>query len=182
MNHTEESTEQHPPPSTNQQTNQPSIQPTNHPTNSPDSISDFTYTVGIILGLSYPVLALSTGARSIYQLLFKSGVTDYLPPALSAVAAGCYLGATIGFAVRRKWAWRLSVGLLGFETLMTIVIGTLSFIIPDVIGRTVWRYYGIDYGFFPLFQPLLGLAWLFSPQILRAYGISLRRSAEGQEK
>lgn len=144
-----------------------------------DSMSDFIYTVGIILGLSYPVLALSTGARAIYQLIFKPGVTDFLPPALSAVAACCYLGATFGFTVRRKWAWWLSVGLLGFETCMTFIVGSLSFIIPDIIGRTVWRHFGVDYGFFPLFQPLLGLIWLFSPPILRAYGISLRQSKDG---
>jgi hypothetical protein len=144
-----------------------------------DSMSDFIYTVGIILGLSYPVLALSTSGRAIYQLIFKPGVTDFLPPALSAVAAGCYLGATFGFTVRRKWAWWLSVGLLGFETCMTFVVGILSFIIPEVIGRTVWRHFGVDYGFFPLFQPLLGLIWLFSPPILRIYGISLGRSEKG---
>jgi hypothetical protein len=141
----------------------------------PDSkISDFTYVAGIVLGLSYPVLALSTGARAIFQLLFKEGVSDYLPPALSAVAASCYLVATIGFTYRRKWAWQLSVGVLGFETLMTFLIGTLSFIYPEVIGRTVWRHFGVDYGFFPLFQPLVGLGWLLSPEILRSYGISTR--------
>jgi hypothetical protein len=137
-------------------------------------MSDLTYAFGIILGLSYPILALSTGARAIYQLFFKEGVTYYLPSLLSAVAAGCYLGATFGFVIRRKWAWRLSVGLLGFETLMTFTIGTLSILYPDLIGRTVWRYYGLDYGFFPLFQPLIGLVWLFSPGTLKAYGISLK--------
>jgi hypothetical protein len=137
-------------------------------------MSDFAYAAGIVLGLSYPILALSTGARSLYQLFFKAGVTYYLPSALSAVAAGCYLFATIGFTVRRKWAWRLSVGLLGFETLMTFIIGGLSFIYPDLIGRTVWRHFGVDYGFFPLFQPIIGLVWLFSPGTLQAYGISLR--------
>lgn len=147
-----------------------------------DSMSDFIYTIGIVLGLSYPVLALSTGARALYQLFLKTGVTYYLPPALSAVAAGCYLGATVGFAVRRKWAWRLSVGLLGFETLMTLIVGTLSFVSPDLIGRTVWRHFGIDYGFFPFFQPLLGLIWLFNPQVLRAYGISWRHSDDGDEE
>jgi len=136
-----------------------------------DTMSDFAYAAGIVLGLSYPILALSTGARAGYQLLFKAGVTDYLPPALSAIAATSYLFATIGFAVRRKWAWRLSVGLLGFETLLTFIVGTLSFIYPDVIGRTVWRYFGMDYGFFPLFQPLIGLVWLFSPGTLKAYGL-----------
>jgi hypothetical protein len=136
----------------------------------PDEMSDFAYAAGIILGLSYPILAFSTGGRAIYQLFLKAGVTAYLPPAMSAVAACCYLFATLGFAIRRKWAWQLSVGLLGVETLLTFVVGTLSFIYPDVIGRTVWRHFGADYGYFPLVQPLIGLIWLFSPSTLRAYG------------
>ena len=134
-------------------------------------LSDIAYTSGVILAISYPVLAISTGVRAIYQLFFKSGVTDFLPPALSAVAAICYFFAAIGFTYRRKWAWRLSVGLLGFEMLMVLVIGGFSFIYPDLIGRTVWGRFGADYGYFPLFQPLLGLIWLFSPPVLRAYRI-----------
>ncbi|MCL4297138.1 MAG: hypothetical protein KJ077_15470 [Anaerolineae bacterium] len=141
-------------------------------------LSDIAYAAGIILAISYPVLAISTGARAIFQLFFKADVIYYLPPALSAVAAGCYLGATIGFAVRRKWAWWVSVGLLGFETFLTFVVGTLSFIYPDLIGRTVWRHFGADYGYFPLFQPILGLIWLFSPPVLRAYGIARGKREE----
>lgn len=134
-------------------------------------MSGFIGAAGVILAISYPVLALSTGVRALYQLFFKADVTDYLPPALSAIAALAYLIATIGFTVRRRWAWRLSVGVLGVETLLTLLVGTLSFIYPDVIGRTVWRHFGADYGFFPLVQPLLGLAWLFHPKTLRVYGI-----------
>jgi hypothetical protein len=134
-------------------------------------LSDLAYAAGVILAISYPVLAISTGVRAIYQIFFKPDVTDYLPPALSAVAAICYLFAAIGFTYRRKWAWRLSVGLLGFEMLMVLVVGGLSFIYPELIGRTVWGRFGADYGYFPLFQPLLGLIWLFSPPVLRVYGI-----------
>ncbi len=134
-------------------------------------LSDVAYAAGIILAISYPVLALSTGARAIYQLLFKPDVTYYLPSILSAIAATCYLGAAIGFAVRRKWAWWVSVSLLGFETLLVLVVGSLSLIYPEVIGHTVWRHFGVDYGYFPLFQPILGLIWLFSLPVLRAYGI-----------
>lgn len=137
----------------------------------PDDMSDLAYAAGIILGLSYPILALSTGARSIYQLVFKEGITYFLPPAMSGVAAACYLAATLGFAVRQKWAWWLSVGTLGFETALTLIVGTLSYFYPELIGRTVWRHFGADYGYFPLFQPLLGLLWLFSPATMRAYGI-----------
>jgi hypothetical protein len=144
----------------------------------PDNMSDLAYAAGIILGLSYPILAFSTGGRAIYQLFLKEGVDYYLPPAMSALAASCYLFATLGFAIRRKWAWRLSVGLLGFETFLTFLVGTLSFIYPDLIGRTVWRHFGADYGYFPLVQPLLGLVWLFSPGTLRAYGFIGRQSGE----
>ena len=141
--------------------------------NKSDDMSDLAYTAGVIIGLSYPILAFSTGGRAIYQLLFKEGVTSYLPPVMSAVAATCYLFAAIGFAYRRRWAWWLSASLLALETLLVLLVGTLSFYYPDVIGRTVWRHFGADYGYFPLIQPLIGLFWLFSLSTLRAYKISL---------
>jgi hypothetical protein len=144
----------------------------NSDTNTPEpGLSGFIRASGVILGVSYPVLALSTGVRALYQLFLKEGVTDFLPPTLSAVAALCYLTATIGFAYRKKWAWQLSLGVLGFETLMTFIIGTLSFIYPAVIGHTVWRAFGADYGYFPLVQPILGIAWLLHPATLRGYGL-----------
>jgi len=136
-----------------------------------DTMSYIVSVAGTILGISYPVLAISTGVRAIFQLFFKAGVSDYLPSTLSAIAASCYLLATIGFFYRRAWAWRLSVGVLGFETFMTFIIGTLSFIYPEIIGGTVWRWYGIDYAFFPLIQPLLGLVWLFRSDTMKTYGI-----------
>ena len=134
-------------------------------------LSGFIRAAGVILAISYPVLAISTGFRAVYQLFFKEGVTNYLAPALTAVAALLYLVATVGFAVQQKWAWRLSVAALSLEMVLVLVVGTLSLIYPDVIGHTVWRYYGIDYGFFPLIQPLLGLLWLFHPKTREAYGI-----------
>ncbi len=134
-------------------------------------LSGFIRAAGVILAISYPVLALSTGVRALYQIFVKEDVVFLLPSYLSLIAAGCYLTATIGFVVRRRWAWYLSVGVLVFETAMTLLIGTLSFIIPDTIGSTVWRHFGADYGFFPFIQPLLGLAWLFHPDTRRAYGI-----------
>jgi hypothetical protein len=126
---------------------------------------------GYILAVSYPILALSTGTRALYQLFFKAGITNYIPVYLSAVAAVCYIIATIGFAYRRRWTWWLSVSALGFETLMALLIGVWSFVNPDLIGHTVWRHFGEDYGFFPLFQPLIGLVWLLWPLTMEAYGI-----------
>jgi hypothetical protein len=126
---------------------------------------------GYIIGVSYPVLALSTGVRALYQLLLKEGVTNYLGPTLSLVAAILYLIATIGFFRRTPRWWRISVTALSLETLLTLVVGTLSFILPEVIGGTVWRHFGQDYGFVPLIQPLIGLAWLWWMPTRQAYGI-----------
>jgi len=153
-------------------------------TSTPENgLSGFIRAAGTILAISYPVLALSTGFRAVYQLvLLSTGARTgpYLPSLLSAVAALCYLTATIGFTVRQKWAWRLSVGVLGFETAMTLIIGTLGFIYPEVIGHTVWRAYGADYGFFPLIQPILGLAWLMHPTTLQAYSLKQKLNTNVQ--
>ena len=142
---------------------------------SKSSSTEFVSVLGYILSVSYPLLALSTGVRALFQLLLKEGVVNYLAPTLSLVAAICYLTATIGFAHRRRWAWRLSVGVLAFETVLTLLVGSLSLIIPETIGRTVWRHFGADYGYFPLFQPAIGLAWLFWPSIMRQYGLNSDR-------
>lgn len=129
-------------------------------------------TIGYILAVSYPVLALSTGVRALYQLFIRDDIVNYFPVIMSGVAALFYLTATIGFAYRRRWSWWLSVVALGLETALTLIIGTWSYLEPEVVGRTVWRHYGEDYGFFPLFQPLLGLIWLFWPETLRQYGFT----------
>ena len=133
----------------------------------------FIQAAGVILAVSYPVLALSTGFRAIFRLFFKDGVTYYLPPAMSLAAALSYLIATLGIVYREKWgqnAWWLSVSVLGFETLCTLIVGVFSYIEPDIVGNTVWRHFGADYGYFPLIQPLLGLAWLMNKDVRRAYG------------
>ena len=132
---------------------------------------------GYILAVSYPILALSTGVRALFQLMFKEGVSNYLAPGLSLVAAVCYLTATIGFARRERWGWWLSVGVLSLETTLTLVVGGLSLALPELIGRTVWRHFGADYGYFPLFQPLIGLVWLLWPATMRQYGVRLGLAA-----
>ena len=139
---------------------------------SENALSGFIQAAGVILAVSYPVLALSAGARSFYQLFFKEGVTNYLPAILSGVAAVLYLLATMGFVIRKRWAWRLSVSILTFELAMVLLVGMFSLFYPDTIGRTVWGRFGADYAYFPLIQPLLGLAWLFHRQTRATYGIT----------
>lgn len=131
---------------------------------------------GAILALSYPLLALSTGTRAGYQLFVKEDSGTLVGPLTTALAAVCYLTATIGFAVRRRWAWRLSVVVLSFELLMAILVGTVSVGAPERIGSSVWRLYGVDYGFFPLIQPFLGLLWLLWPLTMARYRV--RQPAE----
>ncbi len=135
--------------------------------------------IGYILAVSYPVLAISTGARSLYQLFVRDDITYYLPVMMSGVAALCYLTATVGFVHRRRWTWWLSLGVLAFETSLTLIVGSWSYVDPALVGRTVWRHFGEDYGYFPFFQPLLGLIWLVWPQTVRAYGV--RRARNGRE-
>ncbi len=147
-------------------------------TNSTNSMSSLVSTIGYILAVSYPVLAISTGARAGYQLFFKDDVTYYMPAILSGIAALCYLTAAIGFAYRRRWSWWLSVSVLLFETAMTLVVGIWSFVDPPAVGSTVWRHFGADYGYFPLFQPILGLVWLFWPETMRQYGITWSSRAQ----
>lgn len=127
--------------------------------------------IGYVLAVSYPVLALSTGVRALYQLFFKEGVTDYVAPMLTLFAALLYLVASFGFAYRRRWTWWLSLSALTIETIGVLVVGSLSFTNPEVIGHTVWSHYGQDYGWFPLIQPVLGLVWLLWPATMRMYGI-----------
>lgn len=136
--------------------------------------ADVASIAGYVLAVSYPILALSTGVRAIYQLAFKPDVASYVGPWLSLLAAGCYLVASFGFAYRRPWTWYLSFSVLTFETAMTLLVGTLSYVYPETIGGTAWRHFGADYGFFPLFQPLLGLLWLAWPVTLRAYSVHPR--------
>ncbi|MCA9972399.1 MAG: hypothetical protein KC425_19390 [Anaerolineales bacterium] len=164
------------------------------------ALAGFIYAAGAILAISYPVLALSTGVRAIYQIVEGDPGNA---PWLTLLAALFYTIATIGFAkqprpaakkpkppsqtaVARAWralspatAWRISLGTLAVETLLTLVVGSLSYLAPDVIGRNVWQFFGRDYGYFPLIQPLLGLAWLLHPQTLRAYGIRAESGERG---
>ncbi len=155
-----------------------------------NALSNFIVAAGVILAVSYPILAISTGFRAVFQVLEGDPTNS---PWLTVVAALCYTVATVGFAKQPragreikqrtsaigKWwqsispqaAWRISLYVLVFETVMTLLVGTLSFIVPELIGRNVWQFFGRDYGYFPLIQPLLGILWLFNPITKSNYAI-----------
>ena len=132
------------------------------------TFSNFIQAAGVILGISYPVLALSTGFRAVFQIMEGEVINA---PWLTMLGAAFYLTATIGFFKRARWAWRLSVGVLLVESLFTFVVGGISLFDPEFIGRNVWQFFGRDYGYLPLIQPLLGLAWLFNREIMQGYGL-----------
>ncbi len=140
--------------------------------NPTDSFANFISASGVILAVSYPVLAISTGFRAVYQLFLKDDVVSYIGPLTTLLAALLYITATVGIVMQKRWgmkAWWLSVGVLGFETLMTFIVGTVSLLYPELIGSAAWRAFGADYGYFPLIQPILGLLWLFHPLTRAAY-------------
>ncbi len=126
--------------------------------------------IGYILGISYPLLALSTGARGLYQLFLRDDLAK-LGPALSVLTAVLYLVAAIGFFKRTPRWWRIAVAALAVETVLVLAVGALSFIMPELIGSTAWRHFGQDYGYFPLIQPLLGLIYLLWKPTRVAFGV-----------
>lgn len=147
------------------------------------TFGNFIAAAGVILAISYPVLAISTGFRALFQLFEREAVNA---PVLTLIGALLYTVATVGFVkqprpdglpgrffkrIPVKQGWRISVGALIIETIFTVVVGVLSYTHPELIGRNVWQFFGKDYGYFPLIQPLLGVAWLFHPYTLRSYGI-----------
>ncbi|MCO5244922.1 MAG: hypothetical protein M9927_14035 [Anaerolineae bacterium] len=140
------------------------------------TISRFMSAIGYVLGISYPLLALSTGARGVYQLFFRDDLPK-LAPALSIFSSLLYLVAAVGFFKRSPRAWRVSVTALSIEAIGVLTVGTLSILAPDLLGHTAWSRFGMDYGFFPLIQPLLGLSWLLYRPTRAAYGVGPVRQA-----
>lgn len=131
---------------------------------------------GYVLAISYPLLALSIGVRALYQFVGRPDIVDKTGPALSLVAAALYAVAAVGFARRTKRAWRVSVAALSAEMVMVLLVGTLTVLRPSLIQHSAWRFYGLDYGFFPLVQPFLGLLWLLWPTTRAAYGLAPMRA------
>jgi hypothetical protein len=129
--------------------------------------------VGFILTIAYPTLAISVGFRAVWRIV-EALLDGSFPPTnalLSGLTATLYVVATVGFARKARWAWRISLVSLSVETALTFVIGTLSLLpaYADAIGRTAWRAFGQDYGYLPLLLPIFGLIWLLHPLTRRIY-------------
>jgi hypothetical protein len=113
----------------------------------------------------YGIFALSASARAIYQLLrkFEDAPLAYT---LSALAAIVYVFATISLAKDGRIWRKIAMYTLGFELLGVVVVGSLSFIRPELFSHpSVWSGFGIGYGFIPLLLPILGLIWLWRSRV-----------------
>ena len=116
--------------------------------------SDVGRGAGRLLVAVYAVFALSASSRAGLQLAteFDRAPVAY---ALSAVAAGVYLVATVALA---RGARRLAWATVLFELVGVLVVGTLTVVVDDLFpDQTVWSTYGSGYGFIPLVLPVLGL-------------------------
>ncbi|HAJ17226.1 MAG: hypothetical protein DSY74_06990 [Actinobacteria bacterium] len=126
--------------------------------------------IGRVLVIVYAIMALAATGRSFVQIVreFDEAPVAYT---LSALAAVVYILATLAliFAGRRGWymvAWIA----ISFELAGVLIVGTLSYLVPDIFGHpSVWSYFGglgpdgyIGYLFVPLVLPFLGLWWLWS--------------------
>lgn len=105
----------------------------------------------------YGVLALAACARGGYEVAVKF---DKAPLAYSlALFSGVvYAVATFALATNRRWlAWPTVLT----EMVGVLVVGTLSFVAPDLFQRSsVWSWFGVEYLLVPLVLPFLGVSWL----------------------
>ncbi len=109
----------------------------------------------------YAVFAVAATGRSAVQLGLDPGRAP-LAYSLSLVAAVVYLVATSCLLLGGRTAWRVAVGSVSVEAVGVLVIGTMTYLTPELFpDRTVWSHFGQGYGFLPLLLPVAGLAWLW---------------------
>jgi len=113
-----------------------------------------------LLAVSYSILALAAGARSVTQISTRM---DDAPLAygLSAVAAAVYLLITV--ALRRPTSrWRQVVRTAcAAELAAVLAVGTATIARPGAFAdETVWSHYGAGYAFLPLVLPVFTLTLL----------------------
>jgi hypothetical protein len=127
------------------------------------------YGFGQVLVFAYGFFAVAAGARTTYQLFTRLDEAP-LAVALSLTAALVYVVAFTQLRRRSPRAWRLALASCSFELVGVLVVGTISLAAPEWFPRsTVWSWYGIGYGFLPLFLPIAGLAWLLRSETRAAF-------------
>ena len=117
--------------------------------------------IGRVLVIVYAIMALAATGRSLVQIIERY---DEAPLAytLSALSALVYILATLAliFSGSRGW-YRVAWIAIGFELVGVLVVGTLTFVMPELFAHpTVWSWFGMGYVFVPLVLPFFGLWWL----------------------
>lgn len=117
--------------------------------------------IGRVLVIVYAIMALAATGRSFVQIAERY---DQAPLAytLSALSAVVYILATFALVFSASGAWyRVAVVAVVFELIGVLVVGTLSFALPELFAHpTVWSWFGAGYVFIPLVLPFFGLWWL----------------------
>lgn len=107
----------------------------------------------------YGVLAFAATGRASYELIAKFDKAP-LAYSLSALSAVIYIVATVALAKNSTASKKLAAATITFELIGVLVVGTLSIFTSVFPASTVWSWYGISYGWFPLILPIVGLIWL----------------------
>lgn len=107
----------------------------------------------------YGVLAFAATGRASYELIAKFDKAP-LAYSLSALSAVIYIVATVALARHTRASRRLALVTITFELVGVIAVGTASIFTNVFPASTVWSWYGISYGWFPLIMPVVGLIWL----------------------
>lgn len=120
-----------------------------------------SYALHRIIITAYCVLTLAALGRSSFQIVTKFDEAP-LAYSLSLVAAVVYVIATVSLATSRiPLARRVAGASLTLELVGVVIVGILSFAIPDLFpDQTVWSHFGAGYLFIPLVLPAVGLWWL----------------------
>lgn len=124
--------------------------------------------IGRVLVIVYAIMALAATGRSFVQIAERY---DQAPLAytLSALSAVVYILATLALVFSASGAWyRVAVVAIVFELVGVLVVGTLSFALPELFAHpTVWSWFGVGYVFIPLVLPFFGLWWLVTHRPVR---------------
>jgi hypothetical protein len=116
--------------------------------------------VSTLIVALYGVLAFAATGRAVYELIAKFDKAP-LAYSLSALSALIYIVATIALARHSKLSRKIALITISFELAGVLIVGSLSIFDSTVFPHsTVWSWYGISYGWFPLIMPIVGLWWL----------------------
>ena len=118
--------------------------------------------IGRVLVIVYAIMAMAATGRSFVQIVQDFGAAP-VAYSLSAAAAVVYILATTALVKAGSSRWYVVAwAAVCFELAGVLIVGTLSFVVPELFAHdaTVWSGFGYGYFWVPLVLPVLGLWWL----------------------